>query len=217
MSGVTETRPATAEAGAPNRRQHHDVWLLPVLGAVTVGLVSLLAHQYLPAGPDLIGHSAALWLAFAFFLGARSDRTVESIAAGGFGLIGVVFVYYGSLRLFMDRADFPTVEKFWFLAGVIGGPIYGAIGHLYRSRRAVPSGFAVAALAAVFIAEAANYRQLNDSGLALAVETAVGLALPLVLARGLRQALAALAWLPLLLLVGLTAFKVVDELFWQVG
>lgn len=217
MSGVTEAQPSTVRPVAPDRWQRHALWLVPAFGAVVVGVLSLLAHEYLPAGPDLIGHSAALWLAFAFYLGARSERAVDAVAAGGFGLIGVVLSYYGALLLFLGRTDFANTQKFWLLASVVGGPIFGCLGYLYRSRRAVLSGFAAAALGAVFIAEAVNYRRLSDLGVALGVETSVGLVLPFALARSRRQTLATLAWLPLLLLVGLATFKIVDELFWRMG
>jgi len=216
MSGVTEVQPTTGRPNTTDHWQGHAVWLMPMLGAVVVGIVSLLAHEYLPAGPDLIGHSAALWLAFAFYLGARSKHGVDAVATGMFSLIGVVLVYYGSLRLSFGRTDFPTVEKFWFLAAVVGGPIFGGLGYLYRSRRAVLSGFAAAALGAVFIAEAVNYRTLGgNAGAALTVEAIIGVVLPFAIVRGRTALLAVLVCLPVLMALGLVAFEIVNELFWR--
>jgi hypothetical protein len=188
-------------------------WAATVVAGLLVGIASLLAHEYLPPGPDLLGNSAAIWLALAFFAGFRARSAETAVAAGTLFLVTTLVTFYVMLPVLFGRADFPAVERFWLIAALVGGPVYGGLGWLARAERAVLRGLAAAALGAVFVSEAVAYGSTPVARWSLVAEAAFGLLVPLAFVRTRAQAAATLAWFPAFLVAGSVCWAATTTLF----
>jgi hypothetical protein len=199
MVGMTAAPSATADASAPEA-----TWALvsaPVLG-VLVGTLTLLAHEHLPHGIDLLGNSAALWAAVAFLAGRRARTPGAGALAGGLALIATAVAYYAALWLFAGRGDDPHVERIWLTAAVVAGPVYGLLGAWSAQSRAPWHAVAAAVLGATFAGEAIALSRIDGVRPVLVVELWFGLMLPFAFARTRAEAEAILGWLVGALLAG---------------
>jgi len=197
--------------------RRHAWWAVPCAAAAAVGALTLLAHEFLPPGADVVGNSSAVWLAFAFWIGARSRDVAEGAVVAGLGLLGVVLVYYASLVAVTGRGEDPDVLLVWALAGGIGGPVFGALGRLARAPGPAVAGLAAAALGAVFVAEAFVYARFQAEPVATSAEVAVGLVLPVLVGRDWRARLAGLAAVTPLAIAAAAALRLVDGLLGRVA
>jgi hypothetical protein len=194
VSSVTTVRPTTGNGGTV-RVTAAPAYAIALAGGALLGTLTLLAHEHLPPGPDLLGNSAAIWAAFAFVAGRRARAAGAGAAAGAVALVTTAFAYYIALRLLTPRGEAPHVERFWVAAAVLGGPLYGLLGALSARTRVTWRTFATAVLGATFVAEAVGLSRLGGWRPFFVVEVAVGLVLPFALARSRRDAVATLGWL----------------------
>ncbi|MCD0444737.1 DUF6518 family protein [Glycomyces sp. A-F 0318] len=206
--------------------EHTDRRGLPVIlavavaGGVALGAVDLVAQRALPYPWANLANSSAVWAVGAFAIGAwvRTGRWRPALA-GVVLLVVAVESYYLAATLIQndDLANLwaPT-SLVWMAFGVLAGVVFGTFGAWSRSAVRWRAVAGPAALGAVFLAEAALLlgrrssmeAQYRTDGLATALITAViGLALPLLLARGRRARLYALAAAVPLAAVGYLGFR----------
>jgi hypothetical protein len=174
-----------------------------ILGGAALGIAAWWTDQlgfpwtaYIPA------NAIGAWIGVAFVLGA-SARTIPTGALRGLiGLLSAVAAYYLLNRVLGDgfRAIGAShAATVWGAVALIAGPLLGLAGATWRHGHGWPRAISVALLAAALIAEGlvfggqrwAHFEQLyTDPGaFTLAVEAALGLALPwLLLRRGERRA-----------------------------
>jgi len=189
--------------------QTRTLWAAAAGGGVLLGSASLLPY-FGTAGPaHLLGNSAAIWLACAYAIGARSGSYVRAAAAGTSLLLVTLTAFFAGTHLLYPAnsnlaSDVAFGDTLWFIPAVFGGSSFGALGWLWRSRRSVLQALASSALGAAFLAEGALYGDAaagfgSKAGVAVSVvEAAFGICLAFVLARG-RPARRAVLWLlPLL-------------------
>lgn len=216
LTDRTTTAHVTARPKARRDRRHREVgpWTVALAGGTVVGVASWAAHEYLPAGADLLGNSAALWLAVSWAAGSRSRRPAHGALVGAVALLVTVTAFYAALHAVAGRGDFASTVGFWYVASLAGGPVFGLFGWLRATGRPVWRGLSAAAIGAAFLAEAAVYaRQPAGLHTALTVEVVVGLVTPFALARSRRDAAATLGWLPVVLAAGAAGWVAVLMLY----
>ncbi|MFN8073894.1 MAG: DUF6518 family protein [Kineosporiaceae bacterium] len=138
-------------------RRLGPVVLALALGAlVGVGTSLLQAHWDYPW--LALVNAASPWLTTAFVAGALQSRlpvaAVVGLAATALEVVG----YYvtAQARGFGVSTAYVVV---WSLCALLGGPVFGAAGHLWR--RAAPAGLGAALLVAAYASEAVVAYQLR--------------------------------------------------------
>jgi hypothetical protein len=144
------------------------------------GVLGALGQGYLDGTPEALFNSLSTWVVAPFIVGMLAATQREAALAGpatcAFQLAG----YYAVAPVWGFETT-TSLAAFWFASAVVGGPIFGAAGHL--TRRAEPLGVAI--LAGAFIAEGL-YAYLYDQHAYItgALWVAIGLALALIATRG---------------------------------
>jgi uncharacterized protein DUF6518 len=176
-----------------------------VLGLVTGALTSVL-QKYLDLPWLSLVNAASPWLAPAFAAGALQRRPGTAAFAG---LAACLFELLGYYLTAAARGYFGDggrgVLLFWTGCAVVGGPVFGLAGELWRRASSRARGLGTAVLAAAFLAEAwVQYAwRLHYRGCAV-LFTVLGLGVFALLGR--REGhLAAARWLLLALPLGILA------------
>lgn len=168
------------------------------LTVVIVGLVSgalgALGQGYLDGTLEAFFNSLSTWLIAPFVVGmlatTRREAAVAGLATCAFQLAG----YYVVAPVW-GFASSASLVAFWFASALVGGPIFGAAGHLCRN--AEPRGLGIAMLAGAFVAEGLYaYAHQQHAYLTGALWVTIGVALT----RGRPQPL---RWLGVTVPVGL--------------
>lgn len=127
----------------------------PALLALALGLVVGIITSFLQASLDFpwlaLVNAASPWLTTAFVAGALQPRLRNAVALGLAATALQVVGYYATAELRGFEASSQYVAL-WSACAVIGGPVFGAAGHLWR--RAEPAGPGGALLVAAFASEA---------------------------------------------------------------
>jgi hypothetical protein len=126
------------------------VLLALILGAV-VGVLTSLLQKYLDFPWLGLVNAASPWLTTAFVAGALQARLPIAVVMGIAATVLEVVAYYvtADLRGFGVSSSYVVL---WSLCAVVGGPVFGAAGHVWR--RASPAGAGAALLVAAFASEA---------------------------------------------------------------
>jgi hypothetical protein len=151
------------------------------LGAMTVaGFVYGLATSYIPmpghgvVSEFWLGNLCAPWLVLAFVAGRLQIARAWAVAAGSLVDLACVFgFYFRTFDLHARWGDDPSapapsvlaevgrflhVREQWFAVALVSGALYGGLGWMWRRRRWLPAGLAVAA---GFVAEPALWPLYN--------------------------------------------------------
>jgi Family of unknown function (DUF6518) len=124
--------------------------LIPVLFALAGGAYGF-ATSYLPmptvATTFWVGNLCAPWLVLAFVAGRSQTSWLWAVLGGMLTDAACVFGFY--LRD-PDPVSMVTVNGQWFVAALLAGSIYGALGCWWRRSQSLAAGLGVAA---GFIAE----------------------------------------------------------------
>lgn len=186
------------------------VVVVAVIAGIALGVVDLVAQRGLPYPWANLANSSAVWAVGAFAIGAwvRVGRWLPAVA-GVVLLVIAVEAYYLAATLIQndDLANLwsPTTI-IWLVFGVLAGIVFGTFGAWSRSDLRWRAVIGLAALGAVFFAEAGvQLRRLSSigetyraDGLATAIiTTVIGLALILLLGKGRNRLYALAAALPL--------------------
>lgn len=160
-----------------------------------------------------LANSGAIWLAVAFAVGSRMASGREAAIAGIATLLLALVGYQLAARVVGASISGAGLVN-WSGTALVGGPVYGFAGRRWEAGPGRGRILAIALLGAVFVAEGA-YTLLAIPDLARTgwVEVIVGLALPVLLGRGVRERVAAVALLLPLALLGLLVFEAINRLF----
>lgn len=214
-------REPAAGADAPGTGAPDVARGLPVPGVLVVAVGAGLAVGALTSfGQTLLGGSwfqglanaVSPWLVASFLVGALARRGWVAAVAGLLACAAEVAGYYlvADLRGFAVGASSVAV---WVVSGVVGGPVFGWAGRMWRTAEGRWRGLGPALLAACWLAEAVvTYAVALGYGGDAAVFAVVAAVLVVLLGRVGGQTRAVLRWLPAAAVVGAAGFATVHLL-----
>lgn len=182
-----------------------------ILVGLLTGVLTLAGQSVLSSEANRLANSGAIWLSVAFVVGAVMPSVRTAAVAGIATLVLAVAGYYSAAALAGAGATMGGIA-FWVGTAAVGGPMFGAAGHLWRRGAPIQRAAASALLGAVFVAEGAfTLIAIPDLATTGWVEVVVGLAIAPVLAGSTRERVVAAAMLVPLAGLGLLAFFVIDR------
>lgn len=132
------------------RRRLGPVLLALALG-VAVGVLTSLLQAHLDFPWLALVNAASPWVTTAFVAGALQSRLSTAVVVGIAATSLEVVAYYVTADVRGFGVSM-TYVVFWSLCAVVGGPLFGAAGHIWR--RAAPAGLGAALLVATYASEA---------------------------------------------------------------
>jgi hypothetical protein len=124
-----------------------------VVGAL-VGVATDLLQTYLNSPWLSLVNSASPWLAPAFAVGAAARRHWQAAVAGVVVCVVELLAYDVTAHV-RGIAVSSGLTVFWAVCGVIGGPLFGVGGRLWRRANGTARGLGLALLGSAFFSEAA--------------------------------------------------------------
>jgi hypothetical protein len=187
--------------GAPiamTQRPSARAALVVVVGLV-VGALTSIGQTYLHGPLNAFVNSASAWLVAPFVVGATMRTRLGAAVAGLVVCLFQLLGYYATAQ----ARGYPAAHSlivFWTACAVVGGPVFGAAGKLWRSGPF--RGLGASVLAAAFLAEGlwVYAHELHYRATA-ALWLGIGAAIAAVLLRPPRE----LGWLALTVPVGVVA------------
>ena len=189
----------TERADLPIQKRR-GLFLVAIVVGMALGVFSLLADSVFRARAfEIVGNLASLWGLAAFFVGYRAASWRQGAFAGALVLVVGVATYYNA-GVIRGHAV-ADVNVVWAVASLVAGPIMGGCGAAVSTHRERPPIVAVAAPAAMLVAEAffllidrqawawnlsAERYRLHDLGVAFAMLIG-GLVLPWVFVKEPRR------------------------------
>jgi hypothetical protein len=186
-----------------------------VLTGLAVGAATSFGQGHLSSPWLALVNSASPWLVPSFAVGALERRPLPAAAAGLVTCLLEVVGYYvtTSLRGFSGGVSF---EVFWTVCALVGGPLFGVAGCLWRSGSEWLRGLGAAVVPAAFLAEGLIGYGLNlhyTSSAALFV--LLGLAFAVILGFPGRRLPGLARWIVPALAVGVAAELLLDLVYSQ--
>ena len=176
--------------------------LMVVVVGLAVGCATSFGQAHLDQTLNPLVNSASAWLVAPFVVGALMATRGGAAGAGLVTCALQVVGYYATAHLRSIPASHALIV-FWTVCALVGGPLFGVAGHLWRAGPPALRGLGAAVLAAAFVAEGlwSYVHELRYYGAAaLWLGLGAALAIGLNLARG---GLGGLRWLALTLPLGL--------------
>jgi len=119
---------------------------------LAVGALTSVGQTYLDGSLNAFVNSASAWLIAPLVVGSwmatRRGAVAAGLAACSLQLVG----YYVTAALRGFSAS-QGILLFWFVCAIVGGPLFGAAGHLWRTGGPRVRGLGATALPAAFLAE----------------------------------------------------------------
>jgi hypothetical protein len=184
--------------------------LLPACG-VAVGVATSFGQTYLSGAPSAFVNSASAWLLAPFFVGSRmsSDRRA---AGAGLVVCALQLVGYYATSQLRGFSSGGAILVFWGLCALVGGPLFGVAGRIWKAGPDRLRGLGAAVLAAAFLAEGTwVYLHVLHRYATAALWIAIGSLLALMMTRDLRE----LRWLPLTVAAGLAGELLLTQIYAQ--
>jgi hypothetical protein len=176
-------------------------WPLAIAAGLAVGVLTSFGQGVLSGAGNAFVNSASAWLVVPLMVGTLFHR-VRSAAWAGLVCCLLQLIGYDITAELRGFAVSTSVEGFWGACALIGGPLFGIAGHLWRFGPATRRGLGPAALAAAFITEGAwNYVHALQRPVTGALWIAIGAVIALAGLRGRHG----WRWLALTLPLGLLA------------
>lgn len=125
---------------------------LLLTSGLAVGVLTSLGQGHLGRPLNAFVNSASAWLLVPFFVGSRMTSRRPATAAGLAVCLLQLVGYYAATEL-RGFAPGGTILIFWSLCAVVGGPVFGEAGRLWRARTDRWSGPGSAVLPAAFLSE----------------------------------------------------------------
>ena len=166
-----------------------------VATGLAVGALTSVGQKYLDGSLNAFVNSASAWLiaplVVGSFMATRRGAVAAGLAVCSLQLVG----YYATAALRGYSAD-GGILLFWAVCALVGGPLFGAAGHLWRTGGPRIRGLGATALPAAFLAEGLwIYLHELHYGVTGALWIAIGLVLLLLPMRQIRER----AWIGLTL------------------
>ena len=163
---------------------------------LALGVISQLGQSLLPEGVGQLANSISPWLSVAFVVGAVQSTTRNAMLAGFVTLLAALIGYYAIVFLRFGYTGGGSSLVLWSIGSVAGGLVFGPAGWFWRNGTTRARTIAVALLGSAWVAEGAYLAlMLSMTGAAVGY-VLIGLGVPLVLRRSLRDRL--LAWAAML-------------------
>lgn len=187
----------------------HTVSLTAIGAGVAVGALSSVGRLRLDGTLDAFANSTSTWLVAPFLVGSMAASR-RGAAAVGFATCAAQLVAYYIFDHLQAVGTTGSLVAFWTACALVGGPVFGLAGRLWRTSPPERKGLGMAILAGVFVAEGlyAYWHQLHHH-LTAAVWIGIGTALALLAGRG---SVAQLRWLGLTIPLGLAGEAVLTSL-----
>jgi hypothetical protein len=149
---------------------------------VAVGALTSIGETYLSGALNALVNSASMWLIAPLLVG-RVMRTRGGAVGAGLAVVAAQLAgYYITARLRGHPAG-GAILAFWAACGLVGGPLFGAGGHLWRTGGARVAGLGATLLPAAFLAEGLwvylhELHYYATAALWLGIGTVLGVILP---------------------------------------
>jgi hypothetical protein len=196
---------------APRPGRHAALVALVLTAGLGIGAATSFGQGHLSGALSPLVNSASAWLVAPFFFGSRMT-SVRGAAAAGFAVCVLQLVGYSVTAELRGFSAGGTIVVFWTMCAVVGGPIFGAAGRLWRVHAEPLHSVGSAVLPAAFLAEGlwVYVHELRYWG-AAALWLAIGALLALVMTRGLRDR----RWIVLTTAGGLAAEALLTQIYTQ--
>jgi hypothetical protein len=178
---------------------------------LAVGALTSVGQTHLSGALNAFVNSASAWLVAPFLLG-RSMTTRRGAAATGLAVALAQLVGYYLTAHLRGYPAGGAIVLFWGACALVGGPLFGAGGHLWRTGKPSVSGIGATLLPASFLSEGlwVYLRELHYYATA-ALWIAVGTTLAITLPTGLRQR----RWLALTMTLGIAGEIAIGHVYRQ--
>lgn len=216
---VTSTLAGPATAPTPTRRLTSTVAVLGLaaLLGLTWGVATSFLQTVLPQPFAGLANAVSPWLVVPFVVGARARSRGTALVAGLLACVLQVVGYYVTADLRGFGLSITSIAE-WIVTGVVGGPVFGLAGHLWRTAAGRLRGLGEALLVAVWATEAVvSYGiRLHYVGDAL-VFGSVAVALLVTVGRRPGPLRATLRWLAVTVPAGAAGMLALEPLLRLVG
>lgn len=125
---------------------------LTLLAGLAIGAGTCFGQGRLDGTANALVNSVSAWLVAPFVAGALVATRRGAVAAGLTVAVLEVAGYYATAGL-RGFANGPLLIIFWLLCGVVGGPLFGLAGRVWRGGDRRERGLGGALLPAAFAAE----------------------------------------------------------------
>lgn len=178
----------------------HTVSLTAIAAGLSVGALSSIGRWRLDGTLDAFANSTSTWLVAPFLVGSLATSR-RGAAAAGFATCAAQLVAYYIVDHLQGVGTTGSLVAFWTACALVGGPVFGLAGRVWRSSAPERKGLGMAVLAGVFVAEGlyAYWHQLHHY-LTGAMWIGIGAALALLASRG---SVVQLRWLGLTIPLGI--------------
>jgi hypothetical protein len=154
-----------------------------VLG-LAIGSLTSLGQGHLNGALDAFVNSASAWLVGPFIVGALMCGR-RGAAAAGFTTCALQLVGYYLTAHLRGHPAGGAIVVFWAACAVVGGPIFGLAGQLWRAPTPRLRGLGAAVLAAAFLSEGLwSYLHELRYYATAALWIAIGVGIALLFGRG---------------------------------
>ncbi|HEY6890832.1 MAG TPA: DUF6518 family protein [Solirubrobacter sp.] len=168
---------------------------------LAVGALSSIGRSHLDGTLEAFANSTSTWLVAPFLIGTLAATRREA-AVAGFAACASQLAGYYVVDSLQGIGTTGSLIAFWTLCAIVGGPVFGAAGHLWRTAGPRFNGLGIAALAGVFMAEGAYaYVHQQHHYLTAAVWIGIGIAFAAWSSRGRVEQL---RWLGLTVPLGIS-------------
>ena len=166
------------------------VIVVAVVG-IGLGVVTQILQSVLPTGWSQAANAISPWLLVAFLVGAAMPDRASAVVAGLATLVLALIGYYTTTQLRYGIGGGTNALIFWGLGAVVGRPVFGLAGSVWRTGEHRYRALALGLLAATLFAEGGYHLLvLSEPGVAVGFAIA-GLLVPLLLGRSREDRLGA--------------------------
>lgn len=158
-------------------------WVLVLGVGLATGIVTQIGQSLLPAGWSQAANAISPWLLVSFLAGSSMPGRMSAIAAGTAILLLALVGYYATTQMRYGIGGGTGSLVLWGISAVLGGPVFGSAGRMWRTGPPTARSIALGLLAAVAIAEGIYHALVLDEPPVGAGFVVVGLLVPLLLGR----------------------------------
>jgi hypothetical protein len=123
-----------------------------VVAGLAAGALSSIGRAHFDGTLDAFANSVSTWLVAPFLVGGLA-ATRRGAAAAGVAACAAQIVGYYVVADMIGAGTAGSLIAFWTACALVGGPMFGVTGHLWRTAAPHLNGLGIAALAGVFVAE----------------------------------------------------------------
>ena len=163
---------------------HSTRWSVAVGAGLVVGALSSIGRSHLDGTLEAFANSTSTWLIAPFLIGTLAATRREA-AVAGFATCASQLAGYYVVDALQGIGTTGSLIAFWTLCAIVGGPVFGLAGHVWRTAEPPLKGLGIAALAGVFMAEGVYaYVHQQHHYLTAAVWVGIGIAFAALSSRG---------------------------------